>query len=475
LIKNFIKNPHSKILVIGDIILDKYLWGTCDRISPEAPVQVIDINKESIVLGGAGNVANNLIALGCHVELISVIGDCGVSEELISLMENIGINSNNLIKEKNRKSSLKTRIISSHQQVVRYDIESSNSISSQSESSVIKTLKKIIESVDLVILSDYMKGFFTNYLTKKIIEISNSYQKKVLVDPKGVDFEKYKNSYLLTPNKSEASMALNIEIKDDKTLYTALNKMKADLNLGISIITLSEKGIATLGENFKIHPTAAREVFDVTGAGDTVIAALGYSLANNLELNEAVEFANIAAGVVVGKIGAATATFDEIMNHHLTTSESLYENKIKSLDQICNILSNRNGKKVVFTNGCFDILHAGHITYLEKSKQLGEILIVAVNSNDSVKKLKGAKRPINDIKDRLTLIAALESVDFVVEFDEETPYNVIKQISPDILVKGGDYKNKEVSGQDLVEQVVLIDFIENKSSTGIIKKILENA
>jgi len=475
LIKNFIKNPHSKILVIGDIILDKYLWGTCDRISPEAPVQVIDINKESIVLGGAGNVANNLIALGCHVELISVIGDCGVSEELISLMENIGINSNNLIKEKNRKSSLKTRIISSHQQVVRYDIESSNSISSQSESSVIKTLKKIIESVDLVILSDYMKGFFTNYLTKKIIEISNSYQKKVLVDPKGVDFEKYKNSYLLTPNKSEASMALNIEIKDDKTLYTALNKMKADLNLGISIITLSEKGIATLGENFKIHPTAAREVFDVTGAGDTVIAALGYSLANNLELNEAVEFANIAAGVVVGKIGAATATFDEIMNHHLKTSESLHENKIKSLDQICNTLSNRNGKKVVFTNGCFDILHAGHITYLEKSKQLGEILIVAINSNDSVKKLKGAKRPINDIKDRLTLIAALESVDFVVEFDEETPYNVIKQISPNILVKGGDYKNKEVSGQDLVEQVVLIDFIENKSSTGIIKKILENA
>ena len=475
MIKNFIKNPHSKILVIGDIILDKYLWGTCDRISPEAPVQVIDINKESIVLGGAGNVANNLIALGCHVELISVIGDCGVSEELISLMENIGINSNNLIKEKNRKSSLKTRIISSHQQVVRYDIESSNSISSQSESSVIKTLKKIIESVDLVILSDYMKGFFTNYLTKKIIEISNSYQKKVLVDPKGVDFEKYKNSYLLTPNKSEASMALNIEIKDDKTLYTALNKMKADLNLGISIITLSEKGIATLGENFKIHPTAAREVFDVTGAGDTVIAALGYSLANNLELNEAMEFANIAAGVVVGKIGAATATFDEIMNHHLKTSESLHENKIKSLDQICNTLSNRNEKKVVFTNGCFDILHAGHITYLEKSKQLGEILIVAVNSNDSVKKLKGAKRPINDIKDRLTLIAALESVDFVVEFDEETPYNVIKQISPDILVKGGDYKNKEVSGQDLVEQVVLIDFIENKSSTGIIKKILENA
>ena len=475
MIKNFIKNPHSKILVIGDIILDKYLWGTCDRISPEAPVQVIDINKESIVLGGAGNVANNLIALGCHVELISVIGDCGVSEELISLMENIGINSNNLIKEKNRKSSLKTRIISSHQQVVRYDIESSNSISSQSESSVIKTLKKIIESVDLVILSDYMKGFFTNYLTKKIIEISNSYQKKVLVDPKGVDFEKYKNSYLLTPNKSEASMALNIEIKDDKTLYTALNKMKADLNLGISIITLSEKGIATLGENFKIHPTAAREVFDVTGAGDTVIAALGYSLANNLELNEAVEFANIAAGVVVGKIGAATATFDEIMNHHLKTSESLHENKIKSLDQICNTLSNRNGKKVVFTNGCFDILHAGHITYLEKSKQLGEILIVAINSNDSVKKLKGAKRPINDIKDRLTLIAALESVDYVVEFDEETPYNIIKQISPNILVKGGDYKNKEVSGQDLVEQVVLIDFIENKSSTGIIKKILENA
>jgi len=475
LIKNFIKNPHSKILVIGDIILDKYLWGTCDRISPEAPVQVIDINKESIVLGGAGNVANNLIALGCHVELISVIGDCGVSEELISLMENIGINSNNLIKEKNRKSSLKTRIISSHQQVVRYDIESSNSISSQSESSVIKTLKKIIESVDLVILSDYMKGFFTNYLTKKIIEISNSYQKKVLVDPKGVDFEKYKNSYLLTPNKSEASMALNIEIKDDKTLYTALNKMKADLNLGISIITLSEKGIATLGENFKIHPTAAREVFDVTGAGDTVIAALGYSLANNLELNEAMEFANIAAGVVVGKIGAATATFDEIMNHHLKTSESLHENKIKSLDQICNTLSNRNEKKVVFTNGCFDILHAGHITYLEKSKQLGEILIVAVNSNDSVKKLKGAKRPINDIKDRLTLIAALESVDYVVEFDEETPYNIIKQISPNILVKGGDYKNKEVSGQDLVEQVVLIDFIENKSSTGIIKKILENA
>ena len=306
----FAKKP--KILVIGDLMVDQYLWGESERISPEAPVQVIDIKKEDSLLGGAGNVINNLHALGAHVDIISVIGNCYASSILQKLIKKIKIDTKYLIIENNRIASKKTRIISDKQQVVRFDREITDDINKDSQKEILKIFKKIVLSYEVVLLSDYGKGVLTYELTQSIITFANMHDKKVLIDPKGSDYSKYKGAFLLTPNKKEAINATQIIIKDDKSLTLAIQKLKKDCKLKISLITLSDQGIAIYDDKLKIQPTKVKEVFDVTGAGDTVLASLGFGLACGFEINQAVIFANLAAGVVVGKIGSATATLDEI-------------------------------------------------------------------------------------------------------------------------------------------------------------------
>jgi D-beta-D-heptose 7-phosphate kinase / D-beta-D-heptose 1-phosphate adenosyltransferase len=466
-------NKIPKILVIGDLMIDHYLWGECSRISPEAPVQVVNVDSESTVLGGAGNVINNLKAFGADVEVMSVIGECKVSSELIQLLSEINVDSKYLITQKNRISSKKTRIIAAQQQVVRYDRENTDDINIKSQKNILNLFKANVNNYDVILLSDYGKGLLTFELTQSIINISNKNNKKLLVDPKGLDYSKYKGAYLLTPNKKEASEATGTIIDDNESLLVAIKSLKKQCNLNVSVITLSDQGVAIFDNELRIHPTVAIEVFDVTGAGDTILASLGFALSCDKSIDEAIKFANITAGVVVGKLGSATATINEIIEYESSLNKSTSNDHIKSWSEISSIadgLKNKD-KKIVFTNGCFDILHIGHIKYLEAAKKSGDILILGLNSDNSVRKLKGDNRPINDQNDRAYILASLEVVDYLVIFDEETPLELIKLIKPDVLVKGGDYKGQEVAGQEIVQELKLVEYIEGKSTSGTIRKI----
>ena len=471
-----LQNRNPKILVVGDLMVDHYLWGSCERVSPEAPVQVIKVDNESTLLGGAGNVVNNLKTLGAEVDVISVIGGCQTSVELKKLLLEIEISTNYLIVQKNRVTSKKSRIIAEQQQVVRYDLESTDEINNNSQMAIIKTFKSIINDYDVILLSDYGKGVLTFDLTQSLINIASQHGKKLLVDPKGLDYSKYKGAYLLTPNKKEASEATNISINDPKSLTKALQNLKEQCNLKISLITLSDQGIAVFDNKLQIYPTVAREVFDVTGAGDTVLASLGFALSCNKNIDSAIRFANLASGVVVGKIGSATASINEIIEYESSLNKSNSGEHIKTWSEISTIVSELKNKrkKIVFTNGCFDILHIGHIKYLEEAKNCGDILILGLNSDKSVQKLKGKNRPINNESDRAYILASLEVVDYLVIFQEDTPLELIKLIKPDVLVKGGDYEGKEVVGQDIAKELKLIQFIDGKSTSNTIKRIQES-
>ena len=468
-----LKTKHPNILVVGDLILDEYLWGECSRISPEAPVQIIKIDRENQILGGAGNVIHNLKTLGAKVDVISVIGECGSSIQLQKLLKNISVDISNLITEKKRISSKKSRIIAANQQVVRFDREISNDISTKSQTLVLKKIEKLVSKYDVILISDYGKGTLTKTVTQSLIQIANKNNIKVLVDPKGQDYSKYKDSFLLTPNIKEAGEATNIVINDEVSLLNAISKLKNDCNLDLSLITMSEKGVAVYDGNLKIYPTTSVEVFDVTGAGDTVLASLGFAIGCNLNIDKAVQFANLAAGIAVAKIGSSTVTLDEIIEYESSLNSSSSADKIKTQAEILEITKDLKYKdnKIVFTNGCFDIIHAGHIQYLEEAKSLGDVLILGLNSDQSVHNLKGKNRPINNQKDRALILAALEAVDYVVIFDQDNPFELVKAIKPNIIVKGSDYEGKEVIGSDQADELVLVKFINGKSSTETIKKI----
>lgn len=468
-----LKQQNPKILVIGDLMIDHYLWGCAEKISPEAPVPVVNVERENSVLGGAGNVVNNLYALGAEVDVLSVIGICQIADELRALLADIKVSSQYLIVEKERITSKKSRIIASNQQVIRYDKESRQNINAQSEQQLIDIFSNIANQYDVILLSDYGKGVLTNSLTQSLIKIANKNNQKVLIDPKGVDYHKYSGAYLLTPNKKEASQATHIDIIDEQSLTKAITQLKKVCQLGVSLITLSEQGVAIYDDKLTTYPTLAQEVFDVTGAGDTVLSSLGFAIACEYEIGEAVIFANLAAGVVVGKIGSATANLDEIIDYKNSLQQDNITERIKTQDEISVLVDSlkTQDKKIVFTNGCFDILHAGHVRYLSEAKACGDVLILGLNSDDSLKRLKGKSRPINNQLDRATIVAALASVDYVVIFEQDTPYQLIKSIKPHILVKGGDYQGKKVVGQDIADELKLINFVDGKSTTQMIEKI----
>ena len=470
-----LKNKSPNLLVIGDLMIDQYFWGKSERISPEAPVPVINVDNESTILGGAGNVINNLKVFGANVDVISVIGKGENATKLKELLAAINVDVKYLVTESNRITSKKSRVIASQQQVVRYDHESTDEISIPSQKLILDTFKRIINNYEIILISDYGKGVLSTELTQSIINIANQHNKKVLIDPKGIDYSKYKGAYLLTPNIKEASDATKIEINDNETLSKAITQLKLNCELEVSLVTLSEKGIAIYDNEFRIHPTTSKEIFDVTGAGDTVLASLGFSLACNLSIDQAVKFANLAAGVVVGKIGSATSSLNEIIEYESSLNKSSSDFHIKTLDEIISLSEELRirGKDIVFTNGCFDLLHSGHVRYLEAAKSFGDVLILGLNSDRSVTALKGPDRPINSEMDRAYILAALEVIDYVVIFDEDTPYNLIQAIKPKTLVKGSDYEGKEVVGQDIADELILVEFVKGKSSTKTIQKIIQ--
>ena len=468
-----IRKKRPSIAVIGDLMIDHYIWGSCERISPEAPVQVVSVSKESSILGGAGNVVSNLLSLGAEVSIFSVVGEDETAKEMETLLKASAIKQVSLIHENNRRTTKKSRIIASNQQVIRYDDETIKDINPLSEEALLTVFTKELEEYDVILLSDYGKGVLTTELTQKVINVVKKSNKPILIDPKGKDYSKYRGSTLLTPNKKEAVIATNINIGNKKDLHKALKKLKDDLDLTYSIITLSEEGIGLLDKKMSVIPTVAREVFDVTGAGDTVLASLAVAMASGLNIVEACEFSNKAAAMVVAKVGSATVTLNEIEEYEHSLNQGKSESKIKNFEQIERIAKRlkEQGRKIIFTNGCFDILHRGHATYLQKAKELGDILILGLNSDESIRRLKGEERPVNNLEDRAFLIGALESIDFVVPFWEDTPYELIKLVKPNILVKGADYTGKEVIGSDIAEEVILIDFVKGKSTTSLIEKI----
>ncbi|WP_353661226.1 D-glycero-beta-D-manno-heptose-7-phosphate kinase [Hydrogenimonas sp. SS33] len=461
------------ILVIGDLMLDHYLWGHTERISPEAPVPVIDVRDESEVLGGAGNVVNNLVALGARVSVASAIGSDENGRRLALMLKSLGVKTDALVSEPERKTTRKSRVIASHQQVVRFDSETRQPIAHETEEKILASVRKQLFMTDIILLSDYGKGVLSDRLTQEIIAMARKAKVKVLVDPKGRDYSKYRGATLVTPNKKEAGEATGIDIVDEASLKEAGFRLKNELGLDVAMITLSEEGMAIFDETMRTIPTVAQEVYDVTGAGDTVLSTLGYVLACGGDIDEAARVANAAAAVVVGKLGSATATWDEIVAYEKALHESTTEHRIKSREALAKSVKRlRNeGKTIVFTNGCFDILHLGHVKYLEKAKRFGDVLIVGVNSDDSVRRLKGAERPVNPEFDRAYLLAALDAVDYVTIFEEDTPYELIKTVQPDILVKGGDYEGREVVGSDIAKEVRLVDFVEGRSTTKTIEKM----
>lgn len=461
------------VLVVGDIMLDNYLWGKCNRISPEAPIQIVDIERESSVLGGAGNVISNLVSLGAKICALGVLGRDTAAEEVIKILKNLNVDFSGIQYEDTRPTTQKSRIVASNQQVLRFDYEHKNHLDQVSEDHIISFVEKHIHSFDIIIFSDYGKGVLSETICQKIIGLANKNGKKVLVDPKGTDYAKYKGAFSITPNRKEAAEATSLQLNNDENLQKSMNRLKTDLNLDYAIVTLSEEGIALYDDKLQKFKTKAQAVTDVTGAGDTVIASLAFCLANGFSMEEAIEFANAAAAVVVAKIGSATATVQEVFEYFNKNAGLNFDIKIvgtQQLDQIITQLK-KLGKKIVFTNGCFDVLHFGHVKYLDQAKQLGDVLVVGVNSDRTVKMLKGNDRPINHEKDRLAVIAALASVDFVCLFDEETPIELIKLVKPDVLTKGKDYEGKEVIGSDIAQETILIDFAEGRSTTAILTKI----
>ena len=469
----------KSILVVGDIMLDSYYTGDISRISPEAPVPVFKKERERSVLGGAANVASNLITAEQKVSLMSLIGDDKDGEYLRHKIEMTGINTELVMTDEARSTTVKTRFLAGHnQQVIRMDVEDAIPISDEMSAKLILMLRERINEYDLILLSDYMKGLLTYEFTQSVIRIGNEANIPVLVDVKDRNVEKYSNAYLLKPNLNELRnlTGLSISPDNDKEIINAAEVLRKRCNCKYVLATCGSHGMVLTGhdEPGYFNKAVAREVFDVTGAGDTTIAYLSACMVNGFTMRESVDIANCAAGIQVSKVGTSSVYWREIRSA-LSKKAMNVEQKILTGDALKKFRKIHEEQVVVFTNGCFDILHSGHVKYLRQAASLGEVLVVGLNSDSSVKRLKGPTRPINNQEDRAEILCALGFVDYVVIFDEDTPLELIKVIQPDVLVKGGDYTPENVVGADFVKsrggELFLIPFVEGKSTTNIIKKI----
>lgn len=469
-----------RCLVIGDLMLDEYLWGRAERISPEAPVQVVDVVREELRLGGAGNVVNNLAALGAQVTVCSVVGEDENGWALLKAFNRQEVAIDAIFRDPTRRTSRKTRVVAANQQIVRIDRESRDPLSADVEQQICSWIAGNSARFNVILLSDYNKGVLTPRVIDQAIATARPSGIPVLVDPKGTDYARYQGATILTPNRKEAEAASGVAIRDLESLGHAATAIMETAGLDHLLITRSEEGVSLFSRLAEpVHiPTVAREVFDVSGAGDTVLASLAVGLAAGLGMSEAASLANIAAGIAVGKLGTSTVAPSEIINA-VALAHSDSDSKIKNLDVLTAIIEaeKARGKRVVFTNGCFDLLHAGHVKYLQKSRNLGDLLILGLNSDASVRRLKGDKRPLIGEEERAHILAALDCIDYVVLFDEDTPLELIRALKPSILVKGGDYTPERVVGKDLVEayggRVELVSFVDGKSTTNIIERILE--
>lgn len=466
-----------KMLVIGDIMVDQYVWGEAERISPEAPVPVVKVERQEKSLGGMGNVLRNLLPFGVKLFPVMVLGESPNDLFVEKELQRLGIDSPLILKDPRKPVPLKTRLLASAQQMVRIDEESIAPLASPLEEEVIQKISKFIPECRIVLISDYGKGLLTLRVLDGLIQKARMHRLPVLVDPKGQNYEIYRGCTLITPNRREAEGAAGFLFHNEHEILRGAQTLQKITGAEAVLITRGKEGMNLYEKNGNMLniSTQAREVYDVTGAGDTVLAFMGLGIGTGLSFRQSAEIANKAAGIVVGKVGAATVTPEELNNSYLkkqTTKE-----KIISEEALCEKIKRHKirGQRIVFTNGCFDLLHPGHVAILESAKAKGDILVVALNSDRSVQEIKGNCRPILHLPDRSRLVAALSCVDYVTSFDEPTPAGLIQKLQPEILVKGADYKESEIVGMESVKsnggKVETIPLEGGYSTTSIIEKI----
>ncbi|WP_025563549.1 bifunctional D-glycero-beta-D-manno-heptose-7-phosphate kinase/D-glycero-beta-D-manno-heptose 1-phosphate adenylyltransferase HldE [Psychromonas sp. SP041] len=463
---------QANVLVVGDVMLDRYWHGPVTRISPEAPVPVVNVKQIEERPGGAANVALNIAALGASSTVVGLVGEDEAAQAIQDSLRSVHIKTD-FITVPNVPTITKLRVLSRHQQLIRLDFE--DSFSDVDSAAIMQNMTKALTGESpVVVFSDYNKGSLSDI--QNMIQLAKSRGAKVLVDPKGSDFEKYRGATLLTPNLSEFEEVVG-HCKTDQELFDRATQLVIDLQLEALLVTRSEHGMTLIRENSApFHlPTQAQEVFDVTGAGDTVMAVLAASIAAGSSFEDACALANAGAGVVVGKIGTSTVNTIELANAVYSQQEIGFGVLTEEQLKLAVKLAQHRGEKVVMTNGCFDILHAGHVSYLNTAREQGDRLIVAVNSDQSVRDLKGEGRPVNPVDRRMLVLAGLGAVDWVVEFTEDTPQRLIAGVLPDLLVKGGDYKPEEIAGGEEViangGEVRVLQFKDGCSTSEIIKTI----
>ncbi|MGZ8241857.1 MAG: bifunctional D-glycero-beta-D-manno-heptose-7-phosphate kinase/D-glycero-beta-D-manno-heptose 1-phosphate adenylyltransferase HldE [Methylobacter sp.] len=459
----------ARIIVIGDVMLDRYWSGYASRISPEAPVPVVRVKAIEDRIGGAGNVAFNIARLGGKVTLLGVVGNDREGEILKELLEAEGVDCDFIV-ENSIRSICKLRVMAQHQQLIRVDFEDTPINFDRDE--LLTKLVRYLPQNDVIVFSDYAKGTLT-HISDYIVQARQT-GIKILVDPKGVDYQRYAEADLITPNLSELLAVVGTCENEDSLIEKGRDLLR-QYQIPALLLTRGEAGMTLIQES-QVHslPAQAKEVFDVTGAGDTVIAVMALSIALDMSLYDAMYLSILASGIVVGKLGTSTVSMEELIRAMHGDRDSLYG--IVSEDELAEIIvrAKANGERIVMTNGCFDLLHAGHITYLEQAKALGDRLCVAVNSDASVKQLKGNSRPINSLQERMTVLAALACVDWVVSFEEKTPERLYCKLLPHVLVKGGDYSPEQVAGGECVinagGEVKILGFVDGQSTTAMINK-----
>ncbi len=473
---------RTTVLVVGDLMLDCYAWGDVCRISPEAPVPVVKVNRKTFRLGGAGNVAANLSGLGCTPAIIGLIGQDPASRQVQDLLASFNI-EDHCIADIGRPTITKTRIMAGNQQVVRLDEEDGRVIGPQTADHIFSLVEKMLSRVNAVILSDYGKGMFDAFdFTQAMIQACKKENIPIFIDPKGRDWKRYTGATCITPNTAELALAAGTPVKVDSDLIPTASDYRRQLAIEWLLVTRGPRGMALFGDDAPPAMIAARsrEVFDVSGAGDTVIATLAACVASGLPFVEAASIANTAAGIVVEKLATWAIRLSELED---ALTDDTVRKPLSTLWKVADVAEaserlsrwRQAEQRIVFTNGCFDLLHPGHVSLLHQARRLGDRLIVGLNTDPSIKRLKGAQRPILPGKDRAAILSALEDVDMVVFFDEDTPLDLIGQLKPDILVKGADYRVEDVVGKAVVEayggQVRLVEILKGHSTTAIARKL----
>ncbi len=481
---------RPNIMLVGDFMLDKYVWGEVNRISQEAPIPVLNVASEEIRPGGAGSVASNLAHLGANIFCYGAIGNDNEGRLLLDNLNDLGVDTEGIVQDSDRPTTVKVRMMGhlqsagkGIQQLLRIDYEKTDDIEEEKQEVIINKIEDKIQQVDIVLISDMNKGLLSRRILDAVIKSGKDHNVPVIVDP-GLtkDYGIYRGATAITPNRFETKLSTGIKITDVNSMKSAGKKLLEENLFEYIIITADKDGMFLYSRDgkCKLISTVPKDVYDVSGAGDMVLSVFGFVVGSKNSFEDAAMIANVAAGVEVGKIGAVPISKSEILSELMGGSNPLYT-KIKVLDELEEILNRhrKENKKIVFTNGCFDILHVGHIEYLKFSRKQGDVLVIGLNTDRSVREQKGDKRPFVSEDERARLISALEDVDYVILFDELTPEKLIRRVKPDVLVKGEDWKEKGVVGREFVEsyggKVILAPLVKDVSTTDIVSRILERS